>query len=37
MDVVRAIGKVPTLPGDRPVDEVKIEELKIREPGTGAG
>lgn len=32
MDVVRAIGKVPTLPGDRPVDEVKIEKLEIREP-----
>jgi peptidyl-prolyl cis-trans isomerase A (cyclophilin A) len=36
MDVVRAIGKVPTLPGDRPVDEVKIEEITLREPGTDA-
>ena len=35
MDVVRAIGKVPTLPGDRPVDEVKIEKLEIRESGGG--
>jgi peptidyl-prolyl cis-trans isomerase A (cyclophilin A) len=32
MDVVRAIGKVPTLPGDRPVDEVKIEEITLRQP-----
>jgi peptidyl-prolyl cis-trans isomerase A (cyclophilin A) len=31
MDVVQAIGKAPTLPGDRPVDEVKIEKLTIRD------
>jgi len=31
MEVVREIGKVPTLPGDRPVDDVTIEELRIRE------
>lgn len=30
MDVVREIGKVPTLPGDRPVDEVKIETITLR-------
>lgn len=36
MDVVQAIGKVPTRPGDRPVDEVKIEQLIIRQPGPAA-
>ncbi len=29
MDVVRAIGKVPTAAGDRPRDEVKIEKLEL--------
>lgn len=32
MDVVRAIGKVPTLPGDRPVNEVKIETIELHSP-----
>lgn len=32
MDVVRAIGKVPTLPGDRPVDEVTIEKIDLHTP-----
>jgi peptidyl-prolyl cis-trans isomerase A (cyclophilin A) len=36
MDVVRAIGKVPTLPGDRPVDEVKIEQVTISGGGPAA-
>ncbi len=29
MDVVRTIGKVPTGPGDRPRQEVKIEKVQI--------
>ncbi len=29
MDVVRAIGKVPTASGDRPKQEVKIEKVQI--------
>ncbi len=29
MDVVRAIGKVPTGAGDRPKDEVKIQKVEV--------
>lgn len=32
MDVVRAIGKVPTLSDDRPITEVKIETIDLRSP-----
>ena len=33
MDVVQAIGKTPTLPGDRPVDEVKIKSVRLTAAG----
>lgn len=32
MDVADAISKVPTGPGDRPVDEVKIKSIEILDP-----
>jgi peptidyl-prolyl cis-trans isomerase A (cyclophilin A) len=32
MEVVEAIGKVPTKPGDRPITDVKINKLEIIEP-----
>ena len=32
MDVVRAIGKVKTGPGDRPAKEVKMNSVKVSEP-----
>jgi peptidyl-prolyl cis-trans isomerase A (cyclophilin A) len=31
MDVVRAIGKTPTGPGDRPLNEVKMEKVTVSE------
>ena len=35
MDVVYAIGDVKTAPGDRPLKDVVIEEVKIeKRPGT---
>jgi len=33
MDVVRAIGKVKTGPGDRPVKDVKMNSVKVSEEG----
>jgi peptidyl-prolyl cis-trans isomerase A (cyclophilin A) len=32
LDVVRAIGKVKTGPGDRPVKDVKMNSVKVSEP-----
>ena len=33
MEVVRAIGKVPTAAGDRPKQEVRIEKVSMVKPG----
>ena len=30
MEIVSKIGKMPTMPGDRPVDDIVIKKLTIR-------